>query len=70
MLKKIIAVVALGTCIVILQPMESEAGIERGKWIDVYDGNSMPIGAVCANSFLTKKCVVGDTRTYGPSFGG
>lgn len=52
-----------------MQPMNSEAGIERGKWIDVYGGESLPIGAVCANSLLTKKCAVGDTRTYGPILG-
>lgn len=70
MLKKIFAVFTLSACVFMVPPMKSEAGMERGKWIDVYDGNSMPIGAVCANSLFTKKCIIGDTRTYGASLGG
>ena len=69
MIKKIVAVLFVGAFIFATLPSETEAGIKRGKWVDVYNGNSIPVGAICANSLLTKKCVVGDTKTYGPSFG-
>ncbi len=45
---------------------KADAGIPRGKWIDVYQGGSIPVGAVCASSLLTKKCIVGDTKSYAP----
>lgn len=56
---------------IVFQSLETDAGVKRGKWVDYYDGNAFPVGAVCANSLLTKKCVIGDRKTYSnPSFSG
>ena len=37
--------------------------IETGKWVDYYDGQNLPQGAICASSWWHSECVVGDKRT-------
>jgi len=60
-----LSVIVLAT-VASLNSSETKAEkLPKGKWIDVYEGNSSPVGAICTNSLFTGECIVGDTKTYG-----
>ena len=63
MLKRILAVLFVGTFMIASLPHETNAGVRKGKWIDYYGGNSIPIGSICVTSFLINKCAVNDFRS-------
>jgi hypothetical protein len=42
--------------------LEASSSVDLGHWIDVYDGNIEPLGAVCAGS--GEDCFAGDSKQY------
>lgn len=70
MLKRTFAFILVGSLLTfVVPPSESEAAGRKGKWVDYYGGNAFPVGAVCLNSFLINRCMVGDTKAYNFSSG-
>jgi len=62
-----LSVIALATFALFNSPETQAEKLPKGKWIDVYDGNTSPVGAVCASALFTGECIVGDTITYLPN---
>jgi hypothetical protein len=42
--------------------LEASSSVDLGHWINVYDGNIEPLGAVCAGS--GEDCFAGDSKQY------